>query len=90
MMAKKGNKRQYGWHLYKGLTQIIFTAGSAIQLVHGKRYQVEFDERPSGKCTAVVSDGFCRKRFNYPDKEKFEEVWTRPSREPVLEEGQDG
>lgn len=30
-MAKSGKRRQYGWHMYKGPTQIIFTAGSAIQ-----------------------------------------------------------
>ena len=86
MMAKSGKRRQYGWHMYKGLTQIIFTAGSAIQLVHGKRYQVAFDERKSGKCTAVVSDGFINKRFNYPNREEFESDWARPHCEPIFEE----
>ena len=83
-MPKSAAKRQYGWRVYRNESQIIFTAGTAIQLEHGKRYQVMFEERPSGKCTAIVNDGFVSKRFNYPDRATFERDWVRQHTEPVV------
>lgn len=76
-MAKTAGKRQYGWHFYRGLTRVMYSGrGSAIQLVHGKRYQVQFTERKSGKCSALVHDGFASARVNYPDKAAFEAEWV--------------
>lgn len=75
-MPKTARRRQYGWRTFRGDTCILYTGGSAIQLEHGKRYQVAFEERRSGKCTAVVSDGFVTKRFNYNDKAAFEKDWV--------------
>lgn len=84
-MAKTAGKRQYGWHFYRGLTRVMYSGrGSAIQLVHGKRYQVQFTERKSGKCSALVHDGFSSARINYPDKAAFEKEWVNRAN-PVVQ-----
>ena len=67
-MANKRTTR-----VYKGDER--FLGGGYLQLVHGKRYICEFEQRRSGKVTAVVTDGFVQARMNYPNMMEFESEW---------------
>lgn len=67
-MAKKHNTR-----VYKGEER--FLGGGYLQLIHGKRYICDVEQRKTGRVSATVTDGFIQARMPYPNMRAFEIEW---------------